>query len=109
MSARVRLGAMAAANLPQDDGPTKFAFRPVVGGGNPRVGEEGQQGVLVLVDVLGQLEVLLVAEVAGHQRAHRLAHLGVGLLGERLGKRLSHLAENNRLLKRPLKLHARSV
>lgn len=104
MSARVFLGAMAAANLPQDDAPTNFAFSSIVGRRNRRVVEEGQQGVLVLVDVLGQLEVLLVAEVPGHQGAHRLAHLGDGHFVERLGKRLSCLAEDNRVLKCALKL-----
>jgi hypothetical protein len=91
--------AMAATNLPHDDGTAELLLGSVVGGRDGSVVEEGEQGVLMLVDVLGQLEVFAVGEVAGHQGAHRLAHFGNGLTVERPTKFVAPAPELNRVLK----------
>ncbi len=92
--------AVTTPNLAQDDGAGDFVLGGVVRGRNRRVIEEGEQRVLVLVDVLGQLEVFRIAVVARGERKHRLPDFGHGLDVEGLRQPLARFAQLDGVLQR---------
>ncbi len=76
----VGLAAVAATDLPRDDGSAQLTLCEIVRRGHRLVIEEAQKRTLMAVKVFGELEVLGMRDVLGGQCRERFPHFSDGLL-----------------------------